>query len=112
MSNVIDADHICSESLVRARGKVLLMKFSYPANNFTLVQRCHNMTFLLWQRFKVTLQQWKFVDSQIGCDNVVQQRCCITKLQPTYNLKIKIALNFMNVHSFNPFDPGPLRGIK
>ena len=72
----------------------------YPANNFTLLQRCHNMTFLLWQRCKVRLQQRKFVDSQIGCDNVVKQRCCITKLQPTHNLKIKIALNFINIHSF------------
>ena len=72
----------------------------YPANNFTLLRRCHNMTFLLWERCKVTLQQRKFVDSQIGCYNVVKQRCCITKLQPTYNLKIKIALNFVNVRSF------------
>ena len=47
-----------------------------------------------------TLQQLKFVDSQNGCDNVVKQRCCIIKLQPTYNLKIKIALNFINVRSF------------
>ena len=71
-----------------------------PANNFRLLQRRHNMTFLLWQRCKVTLQQRKFVDSQIGCDNVAKQRCCITKLQATYNLKIKITLNFINVRSF------------
>ena len=40
------------------------------------------------------------MDSQIGCDNVAKQRCCITKLQPTYNLKIKIALNLINVRGF------------
>ena len=65
-----------------------------------LLQRCHNMNFLLWQCCKVTLQQRKYMDSQIGCDNVGKQRCCITKLQATYNLKIKIALNFINVRSF------------
>ena len=37
------------------------------------------------------------MDSQIGCDNVAKQRSCITKLQPTYNLKIKIVLNLINV---------------
>ena len=58
------------------------------------------MTFWLWQHIKVTLQQRKFVDSQIGWNNVVKQRCCITKLQPTYNLRIKITLNFINVCSF------------
>ena len=40
------------------------------------------------------------MDSQIGFDNVVKQRCCITKLQPTYNLRIKIALNLINVCCF------------
>ena len=35
-----------------------------------------------------TLQQQRFVDSQISCDKVVKLSCCITKLQPTYNLKI------------------------
>ena len=40
------------------------------------------------------------MDSQIGCDNVVKQHCCITKLQTTYNLKLKIVLNFRNVRSF------------
>ena len=42
-----------------------------PANMFTLLQYCHNMTVLLCQRCKVTLQQQKCVDSQIGCDNCV-----------------------------------------
>ena len=36
------------------------------------------------------------MDSQLGCDNVAAQRCT-TKLQPTYNLKIEIALNLINV---------------
>ena len=79
--------------LVRPR-PVIVCRPANPVNNFTLLQRCHNMTFFLWQRYKVTLQQRKFVDSQI---TMLQNSVIVL---PNYNLEIKIALNFINVRSF------------